>query len=187
MTNYLKTLIYSDIDGCLTQPYKIYGGNQTLKAFSDKDAFTISVLRPHIVLLTQDYKNSNWALHKDLSCVVAQQGLCGKYDALKNNWRQHIANGILAPETNGDPLNQYIYLGDSIYDLECLQNAAFGFVPKDHSIILGQKIKNLINIVVLESNGGLGCFEEMACFLAKSCWADTFCEGMQQIKNLLNT
>lgn len=155
--------IYSDIDGVLTAPFKIFDGVRFSKAFSDRDAYAIELLRPWLVFISQDSTNKVWAEHKKVEFVHADCSSSeGKFNALCTHWQSRI----------GATVPNYIYLGDSLFDWDCLKHARHGFVPNDGSTLLYKKIMETPSIHVLGKCGGHGCLEEFLHLMVTQLWGD---------------
>jgi hypothetical protein len=171
----VKFLVYCDIDGVMTHCSKlmhcveregpilsnnwITPDRRWYKEFSDRDSFVMQRLKDHLVFISHDKKNEYYCQYKKHKFVYASHDDGDKFNVLLRDWKERIANG----EVEGDPNNPvYIYLGDAPFDLQCLINAKYGFIPADSSQLLHSKVKlsNLKHIETLKSGGGQGCLEE---------------------------
>jgi len=168
-------LIYADCDGVITTPLKYFDGVRFSKAFSDHDAYAISLLKPWLVLISQDPTNAAWAAHKGVEFVhVNGTTSWDKYIALCSDWAQRVREGKvtvdgLAPFS---PDDRYIYVGDSLYDLDCLKHARYGFIPSDGSNLLRHQVAENAAIEVLDTSGGHGCLEEVLYKMIFKLWDD---------------
>lgn len=175
--------IYSDVDGVLTTPFKTYDGQRFSKQYSDRDAYAINVLKPWLVLISQDPTNRAWAEHKGIEFVHANTDSSeGKFKALCDHWYSERKGKTVEwsdPDNPPDDVYNilrpdYIYIGDSPYDWDCLKNARYGFIPLDGSTILKRQASTVDYVHILNRQGGCGCLEEFLELMMTRFWKELF-------------
>jgi 3-deoxy-D-manno-octulosonate 8-phosphate phosphatase KdsC-like HAD superfamily phosphatase len=137
---------------------------------SDRDTCFIGVLKKHIgfTVISMDSKvNKNWCYKRHIGFIYTNDK-----DKKIDNLNAHCEQ---------NDIKEYIYIGDSLTDYDCLANSKLGFIPANASQFLKIKIKkaypgrltkftnNMTEnpIIQLDSHGGHGCLEEMTYMLCK--------------------
>ena len=154
--------IFCDIDGCISQNRKLWTENgkqfYKSKALSDQDAYIINKLGNQIVLISGDREvNAAWAKRRDANFIftAAEQVHGDKWKFLQDYWKRHILDGT-------EPQDNYIYIGDSMPDLNCMINAKIAYMPNDASLVLQYALNDVgVDAIVLDANGGEGVLDEV--------------------------
>lgn len=147
--------IFSDIDGVVTLVQKgfyIDSNNKLckVKMFSDADSAIIHKFGRSLTFISHDAQiNKEWAQRHKVPFIHVQQGESKLYYILKNKSKKY----------------QYIYIGDTLYDYECLFQAKIGYIPQDASTSLIRKIEYRPNIIIVPKNGGCGILDWVYCDL----------------------
>lgn len=142
-------LIVLDVDGTLTDG-KIYydsAGNE-MKAFNAKDGMAIAQAGKNgidIAIITGRNSNVVERRAKELGIKHIYQGIDSKVEAL-----ECILNKL---DIN---LNQVMYIGDDINDIEIMKKVRYKACPKDAV----EEIKNISNIISSKA-GGDGAVREV--------------------------
>lgn len=158
---------------------RIHGpGNLSVyKTISDHDSWAIDHFKEHahIVIISGDERiNRAWSERRDVPFIfTAQEGFH------QDKWRYLVAymfhnhyDRLGAEPPNPEMAAVYVkglyyYFGDAMPDWKCLENAKRGFVPKDASEFVVQKIRLNHDIRILNTKSGHGCFEAMAWILVE--------------------
>lgn len=136
--------IYCDCDGCLTPTKKSYyfadNRLQKIKSFNDKDLYIFGLLKDNITIISKDHIiNEQWAHSHNIDFIYVPS------DSKKELHIRH---------------KEYIYIGDTMHDFECMKNATRAFMPLDGSRILYDKLlQSKSNIEIININGGDGILE----------------------------
>lgn len=143
-------LLVMDVDGTLTDG-KIYMGpdGEVFKAFDVKDGYAIKHMLPELgiksAIITGRVSDIVKKRADELNVDFLFQGINNKNDCL---------NEIV--ELMNISLNQVIYIGDDVNDLECIKavNLAGGYsvCPQNAVKVIKENVKK-----VLQENGGDGC------------------------------
>ena len=162
----MKLLLVSDMDGVISKKQKTWyltdgefvGGDKHLakaKSICDHDQHIARMLGQRMVFISGDPEiNKDIAERWKVPFVHANTFKGDKYDSLCMYWKDVL-------KRDGLPDGKYAYVGDSMPDLKCLQNASIGFVPADASIILDKAlIDTNTHVRRLKSNSGEGVLEE---------------------------
>ncbi|MHA2010067.1 MAG: hypothetical protein ACXADW_02985 [Candidatus Hodarchaeales archaeon] len=167
--------IFTDFDGCLTPPQKLWYMDHKIKALiepsfvsydsslnvmkliSDHDSAIISLVKHwpelHIIVISGDDRVSKqWARENGLEFIYAPED---KSWAIKS----YFTNKILSPDT------EYFYLGDSTPDYLAMVEAKRAFYPSDASELLKIKSRKHPHLMQVNAKGGEGVLEEMLLLL----------------------
>ena len=176
-----KLIIYCDIDGVLTRPYKIWREDIILgqvsidplehanptdtrlhvsKLISDHDSHAITLVRDHLVFISGDARvNRAYAKRQRVPYICVDKRHEDKWGFLVEHWQQNI-------DSESSPQGRYVYVGDSLPDYFCLRAAKLAFVPADASQLLLHKLKhNKVEFVQVNRRGGEGVLEAVICEL----------------------
>lgn len=145
-------ILYADFDGVFTPPFKVWyidTGFKKAKIISDRDNFALDKLNP--IIISKDASvNKEWCDRRNIKFIHCPNK---KYDELATYHRVKF---------NEDPENNYIYVGDSMFDFECLKNARVAYVPNDASKLLLRELDRVgSGYIRLDANGGEGVLEEI--------------------------
>lgn len=148
-------LFVMDVDGTLTDG-KIYmsGQGELYKAFDIKDGYGIKHILPQMginaAIITGRESDIVQRRAKELGIDLLYQGVTDKLSVLKE----------IVKEQNCT-LDEVVYIGDDMNDIQCLRNAGFSACPADAQ----QKIKLNVDYVATKS-GGDGAIREIIDYLS---------------------
>ena len=144
-------MVITDFDGVVTDNFVIINEDFTMSRklnFKDVMAFSILKKNGYIIGIISGEKNSAIEiLAKKFQIEEVHQNIRIKIDVLKD-----------IVERYGLSKDQFVYIGDDINDIECLEFAQYK-ITVPHSV---QKVKDVKNIQVTHSNAGDGAFREVA-------------------------
>ncbi len=155
----MSIFIASDCDGVFTQPGKYYyeedGELKVFKRFSDRDSNAIQLLKEQgieLVIISGDNRiNKKWCEHKKLPFEYCPPNKC-KLSILEKKYPKQLSK-------------PWVYIGDSMPDVECLNAATFAYYPQDVSLFLLSVLKK--NAIRVPVKGGEGVLEWIALDLIK--------------------
>lgn len=145
-------LVISDVDGVLTDGGMYYSENgDELKKFNTRDGMAFQIL--------QEKGIKTAIITSENTCMVERRAKKMHIDCLKqgkrNQGKLEAAKEIC--DEFGIKLEETVFIGDDINDIELLSKVGFAFCPSDATNV----IKNLNNIHVLSSQGGNGIIREV--------------------------
>ena len=148
--------IYSDFDGVLGSATKTwilddyvctgrtYSPKRIIvaKTFCDKDRIAIELLNGSFTIITHDPKvSSEWARERNINHIPVPR------NSSKLAYIRH---------------KEFIYIGDSLKDYDCLAAAYMAFIPADASKLLIKKLDaNNVDYIKVQSSGGQGVLEDV--------------------------
>lgn len=147
--------LFTDIDGVLTDSKKTYdiSGNVLSKAFCDKDFTAVNLLREQgietVFLSADDRVNKALAASKGIAFLHSRSE--SKMSLLQ-----------VALQERNLTVNEIIYIGDDMPDLDCFDNLLYTFCPSDAVEEIRAKAHT-----VLTRKGGTGCIMEVYEMLKK--------------------
>ena len=158
MLSFPKTIkmVITDFDGIVTDNcvYICANGDMTRK-LNFKDVMAFSILKKNgfkIGIISGEKNSAIEILAKKFEIEEVHQNIRIKIDVLKN-----------IVEKYGLSKEEFVYIGDDINDIECLEYAKYK-ITVPHSV---NKVKAVENIQITESTAGDGAFREVADCLAK--------------------
>ncbi|MCQ2789501.1 MAG: HAD hydrolase family protein [bacterium] len=142
--------IISDFDGIMTDNFVFISDSLEMsKKISYKDIMAIALLRKtnrNIIYISGD-KNPIIDMLKDrFKLETSYQDIRKKIDVLKNIIKEYNLSQ-----------DEYIYIGDDVNDLECLEFAK-NKITVPNAV---NKVKEIENIQITEVAGGNGAFREV--------------------------
>ncbi len=142
--------IISDFDGIMTDNFVFISDSLEMsKRISYKDIMAVALLRKtnrNIIYISGD-KNPIIDMLKDrFKLENSYQDIRKKIDVLKNIIKEYNLSQ-----------DEYIYIGDDVNDLECLEFAK-NKITVPHAV---NKIKEIKDIQITEAAGGNGAFREV--------------------------
>lgn len=144
-------MVITDFDGVVTDNCVYIGndGDMTRRLnFKDVMAFSILKRNGYKIGIISGEGNSAIELMADkFKIEEVHQNIRIKIDVLKSVLERHN----LSQE-------EYLYIGDDINDIECLEYAKYK-ITVPHAV---EKVKNVEGIQVTENDGGNGAFREVA-------------------------
>lgn len=147
-------LFVMDVDGTLTDG-KIYmsGQGEIYKVFDIKDGYGIKHILPKTglipAIITGRKSDIVQKRAEELGVELLYQNIADKLCVLKKLVKEH-----------GYSLDEVIYVGDDINDLQCLLSAGFSACPADAE----KEVRNVVNYVAAR-NGGDGAIREIIDYL----------------------
>ncbi len=143
--------IITDFDGIVTDN-RVYISNDgsVSRRLNFKDVMGFSILKKNgynIAIISGEKNLAIETIAKKFDIIEVHQNIRTKIDVLKS-----IVNRYNLSE------DDFVYLGDDINDLECLEYAKYK-VTVPHAV---EKLKKLDNIQITTSEGGDGAFREVA-------------------------
>lgn len=146
----IKTII-TDFDGILTDNFVYINENSlSTRRLNYKDITGCFMLKRHgydICIISGEKNPAIEWIKKTFELNDVHQRIYDKLPILK----EIIEKYNLSPE-------EYVYIGDDINDLECLEYAKYKITVPNAT----KKIKNIKNIQITEETGGDGAFREVA-------------------------
>lgn len=143
-------LIILDVDGVLTDGKKYYNvdGISELKTFCDKDFTAIKRLRAsgvNVCFLSGDSRiNEQVSKNRNIDFYFSRGK--NKVDFLSLLCEKYEVN-----------VNEIVYVGDDLFDLDIMEKIAHPYCPNDSC----KKIKNFCGSNVLKNNGGENVIAEL--------------------------
>ena len=149
-------LLVTDCDGCLTDGGMYYSEKgDELKKFNTKDGMAFKLLREKGIktgIITGEKVDLNRRRAEKLKVDYFIDGCTDKSTALKT-----LCND------NGFSLEDVVYIGDDVNDLDILEIVGFSVAPQDAT----QKVKDVCDYVT-KVNGGCGVIREVADLILKN-------------------
>lgn len=142
--------IITDFDGIITDNCAYIDENQNIsRRVNFKDIMALSILKKNgfeVAIISGEKNSAIELMANKFNITEIHQGIRIKIEVLKSI----IERYNLSPE-------EFIYIGDDINDIECLNYAKYkATVPN-----AVKKVLNLDNIQITESRGGEGGFREI--------------------------
>lgn len=153
MLNLPKTIkmVITDFDGVVTDNCVYINEDFTMsRKLNFKDVMAFSILKKNgfkIGIISGEKNSAIEILAKKFEIEEVHQNIRNKIDVLKN-----------IVEKYGLSKEEFVYIGDDINDIECLEYAKYK-ITVPHSV---NKVKALEGIQVTESIAGDGAFREVA-------------------------
>lgn len=147
-------LFVMDVDGTLTDG-KIYmsGQGEIYKAFNIKDGYGIKHILPKMgvtpVIITGRKSDIVQKRAEELGIELLYQNVVDKLCILKKITKEY-----------GYIMDEVIYVGDDINDLQCILSAGFSACPADAE----KEVRDAVNYVV-SKRGGDGAIREVIDYL----------------------
>ena len=144
-------MVITDFDGVVTDN-NVYIDNNSVASrnLNFKDIMGIYLLKRNnieVAIISGEKNAAIEVLSNKLELSEIHQNIRVKIDVLKSILEKYS----LSPE-------EYVYVGDEVNDLECLEFAKYKVtVPQAH-----KKIKNIVGIQMTEADAGCGAFREVA-------------------------
>lgn len=156
LPNTIKMVI-TDFDGIVTDNCVYISDDMTMsRKLNFKDIMGFSILKKNnfkIGIISGEKNSAIDILAKKFNIDEVHQNIRKKIDILKSIVNKYNLNE-----------NEYLYIGDDINDLECLEYAEFK-ITVPHAPI---ELKNLKGIQITENKSGEGAFREVAdCLISK--------------------
>ena len=144
-------MVITDFDGIMTDNnVYISDDYKTSRKLNFKDIMGIYLLirnKIEVAIISGEKNAAIDILSQKLQLTEVHQNIRVKIDVLKSILERYS----LSQE-------EYVYIGDEVNDLECLEYAKYKVtVPQGH-----KKIKSISGIQVTENDGGNGAFREVA-------------------------
>lgn len=153
MLNLPKTIkmIITDFDGVVTDNCVYINEDYTMsRKLNFKDVMAFSILKKNgfkIGIISGEKNSAIEILAKKFEIEEVHQNIRNKIDVLKN-----------IVEKYGLSKDEFVYIGDDINDIECLEYAKYK-ITVPHSV---NKVKAVEGIQITESIAGDGAFREVA-------------------------
>lgn len=142
-------LVAMDVDGTLTDSGMYYSeGGVEMKKFSTYDGKAVELLRNNgikTVMITSENTK-----------IVTKRGNKLKIDYIIQNAQDKVYELSKIKEIENISWEEIAYIGDDVNDLELLSKVSYKACPKNAMLA----IKNIPNILVLNTNGGSGALRE---------------------------
>ncbi len=149
LPNTIKMVI-TDFDGVVTDNCVYINEDFTMsRKLNFKDVMGFSILKKNgydIAIISGEANSAIETMAKKFNIVEIHQNIRKKIDVLKSI----IEKYNLSQE-------EYLYIGDDINDIECLEYAKYK-ITVPHSV---DKVKNVKDIQITESDAGNGAFREV--------------------------
>lgn len=144
-------MVITDFDGVVTDNC-VYIGNDgdMTRRLNFKDVMAFSILKKNgykIGIISGEGNSAIELMADKFKIEEVHQNIRIKIDVLKSVLERHN----LSQE-------EYLYIGDDINDIECLEYAKYK-ITVPHAV---EKVKNVEGIQITENNGGKGAFREVA-------------------------
>ena len=144
-------MVVTDFDGILTDNCVYINEDFTMsRKLNFKDIMGVHLLRKNglqIAIISGEKNSAIETLAKKFKIEEIHQDIRIKIDVLKSL----IEKYSLSQE-------EYVYIGDDVNDLECLNFAKYK-ITVPHAV---EKLKSAESIQITENNGGDGAFREVA-------------------------
>lgn len=153
MLNLPKTIkmVITDFDGVVTDNCVYINEDFTMsRKLNFKDVMAFSILKKNgfkIGIISGEKNSAIEILAKKFEIEEVHQNIRIKIDVLKN-----------IVEKYGLSKEEFVYIGDDINDIECLEYAKYK-ITVPHSV---NKVKAVEGIQITESSAGDGAFREVA-------------------------
>lgn len=153
MLNLPKTIkmVITDFDGVVTDNCVYINEDFTMsRKLNFKDVMAFSILKKNgfkIGIISGEKNSAIEILAKKFEIEEVHQNIRNKIDVLKN-----------IVEKYGLSKEEFVYIGDDINDIECLEYAKYK-ITVPHSV---SKVKAVKDIQITESMAGDGAFREVA-------------------------
>ena len=153
MLNLPKTIkmVITDFDGVVTDNCVYINEDFTMsRKLNFKDVMAFSILKKNgfkIGIISGEKNSAIEILAKKFEIEEVHQNIRNKIDVLKN-----------IVEKYGLSKDEFVYIGDDINDIECLEYAKYK-ITVPHSV---NKVKAVEGIQITESIAGDGAFREVA-------------------------
>ena len=144
-------MVITDFDGVMTDNNVYIDNNFVVsRKLNFKDIMGVYILKRNnidVAIISGEKNAAIDTLAQKLELSEVHQGIRVKIDVLKSILEKYS----LSPE-------EYLYMGDEVNDLECLEYAKYKVtVPQAH-----KKIKQIAGIQMTEADAGNGAFREVA-------------------------
>lgn len=143
-------MVVTDFDGVVTDNCVYINEDFTMsRKLNFKDVMGFSILKKNgydIAIISGEANSAIETMAKKFNIVEIHQNIRKKIDVLKSI----IEKYNLSQE-------EYLYIGDDINDIECLEYAKYK-ITVPHSV---DKVKNVKDIQITESDAGNGAFREV--------------------------
>lgn len=144
-------MVITDFDGVVTDNCVYIGkdGDMT-RRLNFKDVMAFSILKKNgykIGIISGEGNSAIELMAEKFKIEEVHQNIRIKIDVLKSVLERHNLSQ-----------DEYLYIGDDINDIECLEFAKYK-ITVPHAV---EKVKNVDGIQVTENNGGNGAFREVA-------------------------
>ncbi len=144
-------MIITDFDGVITNNCVYINEDFTMsRKLNFKDIMAFSILRKNnyeIAIISGEKNSAIEIMAKKFKIEEIHQNIRIKIDVLKN---------II--EKYGLSKEEFLYIGDDINDIECLEYAKYK-ITVPHAV---KKVKSVKDIQITESEAGNGAFREVA-------------------------
>ena len=144
-------MVITDFDGVVTDNCVYINEDFTMsRKLNFKDVMAFSILKKNgfkIGIISGEKNSAIEILAKKFEIEEVHQNIRIKIDVLKN-----------IVEKYGLSKEEFVYIGDDINDIECLEYAKYK-ITVPHSV---NKVKAVENIQITESTAGDGAFREVA-------------------------
>ncbi len=144
-------MIITDFDGVITKNCVYINEDFTMsRKLNFKDIMAFSILRKNnyeIAIISGEKNSAIEIMAKKFKIEEIHQNIRIKIDVLKN---------II--EKYGLSKEEFLYIGDDINDIECLEYAKYK-ITVPHAV---KKVKSVKDIQITESEAGNGAFREVA-------------------------
>jgi len=144
-------MIITDFDGIITDNCVYINEDSSMsRKLNFKDIMGFSTLKKNgyeIAIISGEKNSAIEKISKTFNITEIHQNIRIKIDILKMILKKYNLTQ-----------DEYVYLGDDVNDLECLNFAKYK-ITVPHAV---KKVKEVENIQITESNGGNGAFREVA-------------------------
>lgn len=152
-------MFLTDCDGCLTDGGMYYSENgDELKKFNTRDGMGFALLRQRGIItgiVTSECVDLNRRRAEKLKLDILEAGCKDKATKVKNLCEEH-----------GIQLENVVYIGDDINDLEVIKMVGYGCCPADAIPVIRENAK-----FVTKAHGGEGVIREVVDFLIGACFS----------------
>ena len=146
-------MFLTDCDGCLTDGGMYYSENgDELKKFNTKDGMGFSFLRKRgivVGIVTGETRELNRRRAEKLKLDVLESGCGNKLETIKNLCEKY-----------GCTMDEVVYVGDDMNDIEVIKNVGFGCCPANANY----KVREVAKFVT-RAKGGEGVIREVIDYL----------------------